>query len=482
MKGVLWSGASQIVRRGANLGVTIVLARLLSPDTVGLVALATLFVGVANVVTDLGFSFALVQRKELEDEHLAAGFWVSLALSTVLAASLALSAPLLAAAYAEPRVVPVLRMLVLAMPIGALGQISSVLLQRRLDFQRVASIDFAGTVVSGLTGIAMAWLGAGVWALVGQALALAIATLLGRQIAAPYRPRNGFSISRARELSAFGLTVVVGSLVNFAAANVDNAIVGGALGTATLGSYALAYNLVVLPGATVGGLVSGVMFPALSQVQDDLPRFRRGYLRMLRVLSLCTIPSILGMWATAPELIGVIYGSKWGESAPILRGLLVVGLLHGVNVSGNVFYAMGKPGIILRWAIVSVGIMTIGLLIGVRYGVLGLTLAYSLVSPIVLLVPHLLANRLLSLPIREWLRAVAPSLLGGAAMLAVVVTLARAHTLPSLPPLRLTVLVIVGALSYGAVLLLIAFAAGARSRGMIHWLLGGPGPLRGEGR
>jgi O-antigen/teichoic acid export membrane protein len=476
IKGVLWSGASQVLRRGASLVVTVILARLLSPDALGLVALATLVIGVTNVVSDLGFSSALVQRKDVDEEHLATAWWISVGMSTTLALLLAAIAPWLATMLAEPLVAPVLRALVLAMPIGAAGQVSYVLLQRRLDFGRIASIEVTATIVGGVVGITLASLGAGVWSLVGQSLSLSATTLVGRTVAAPWRPSRLFVPSRARELSTFGLTVVGGGLINFAAANIDNALVAGALGTATLGVYALAYNLVVLPGATFGGLVSSVMFPALSKVQSDLVRFRRGYLRMLRVVSLCTLPTILGMWATAPELVTAVYGPQWQASADILRRLLMVGVLHGINVSGNVFYALGKPGVIVRWAVVSVATLTVGLGIGTRFGLTGITLAYTLVSPVVLFVPHLLANRLMHLPFRDWLRALVPSVLASCVMVGAVLTIARTSALPSSPLVRLASLVLAGAATYAVALIAQALAAGAGLRGVLSWVIGSDAP------
>lgn len=472
IRGVAWVGASQMSRTGINFLVTITLARLLSPDAFGLAALATMLVGVVNVLSSLGFSAALVQRKEITDEHLDTAWWLSLAVSTGLALVIIALAGPIAILVRDPRVGPLLRVLPLSMPIGALGQIPFVLLQRRLAFRQIALVDFSATLVGAAAGIGLALLHFGAWTLVGQAIGVTAATTIARYATAPWRPRAQFIAARGRELAAFGLPVIGGGLVNFAAANVDNALVGRSLGAATLGVYALAYNLTVLPSTLVGGLVSSVMLPALSKLQAEPERFRRGYLRMLRVVSSGALPLVLGLWATAPLLVSTVYGTKWLEAASVVRHLVLIGMLQGINVSGNVFYSLGRPGLIFSWAVFSVTCMSIALAIGVRYGVYGVTFAYTLVSPVVLFAPHLIANRLMRLRFIDFVSSLAPAVVCSLLMAATVYSASAVVPLGSRPLLVLFTLIAVGALTYASSLAAMALTLGVRPRGFVGWLTG----------
>src|SRR5919202_6370147 len=126
----------------------------------------------------------------------------------------------------------------------------------------------------------------------------------------------------------------------------------------------------LMPGTSMGGLVGQVMFPALSSLQNDLARFRRGYLRMMRLLSSATIPVVVGLGVTAPLFVKVVYGEQWGLVIPLLQILTVIGIFEATNTFGMVFYAVGAPNLMLKWAIVSLITMAIGFAIGVRWGTL----------------------------------------------------------------------------------------------------------------
>jgi PST family polysaccharide transporter len=468
---VVWLALAQGAQRIGGLVITAVLARLLVPADFGLIALTVVAIGLFKIFTEVGLNTALVQRKELQDEHLTSAFWLTLFLSVLLTSAGLLTAPVIARIYREPRLLPLLIVMMLSVPITNIGQVSDALLQRRLAFRQLAIIDWASSLAAGLIGIGLALARAGVWALVAQNLTLVTMSAVLKIIAAGWLPSLKFQFKYARAMMTFSVAIVGCTLINYAAFNIDNALVGSALGAQALGYYALAFNLVMLPGGSIGGLVTRVMFPALSSIQTDLPRFRRGYLRMLRVISSISLPAIVGLGTSAPILIATVYGEQWTQAIPVLQVLMFVGVLQALNTSGLIFYALGRPNLLLAWAALSLACMSISFAIGVRWGLMGVTWAYVLASPIVWIGPHLLANRMIALPNKSLLFAIGPSLCAATIMglgVRYFVGYRFLHSNWS----NLAVLIALGVVFYGGSYALIGMVLGRREGGLIAWLSG----------
>jgi PST family polysaccharide transporter len=269
----------------------------------------------------------------------------------------------------------------------------------------------------------------------------------------------------------FGLSLVAMALVNYAAVNIDNALIAARIGAAALGYYMLAYSLVLLPATNIGGLVTRVMFPTLSLLQSDRERFVQAYASMLRAVSVATFPLIVGLGVTAQLAVLSIYGPKWEASVVLLQILTAIGIFQAINVSGVVYSAIGKPHLLLLWGTISLVILTIGFLIGVNWGVTGVALSYMFVSPFVSLPPHLIANRLIGFPQREFFRVIAAPFLASMLMAAVVLVAQRKHLFSGTPTwVHLVLLASLGGLTYGTALLGFAAAAGARKQ-PLGWII-----------
>ena len=468
-----WLALAQVAGRLSGLVVTAILARLLAPEDFGLIALTAVAVGLLSIFTEVGLNSALIQKKEVRQEHLTSAFWLSISVGFSLAILGAAAAPLIAGLYSEPRLAVLLPALLLTLPLSGLAQVPDALLKRRMAFRQIACIDWASSLVAGLAGVALAFAGAGVWALVVQSIVVTGLSAFARLAVARWRPDFDFRLGYVREMLTFSASVLGCTLVNFLCNNVDNALIGNVLGVQSLGYYALAFNLVMLPSMTISGIVTRVMFPALASIQDDLPRFRRGYLRMLRVISSVSLPAIVGLGATAPLLITTVYGERWAPAVPVLRVLAVIGALQTINTSGLVFYALGRPNLLLGWSLLSLVLMTAGFAVGVRWGLMGVTWAYVAVSPVVWLGPHVIANRLIELSGRNFMRAISPSLFAVFCMGAVVAYMAKYRLYPARSSwVNLLVLVGTGAAVYVASYAGMGMLLGRGRGGLLGWLTG----------
>lgn len=471
--GVAWLTVAQVIRRGSGLIITAILARLLSPEDFGLIALVSIAVNVVSIFGDAGIGSALVQRAEVSDDHLTTAFWLSNIFSIALAFLGVVLAYPFALFFKEPRIVPLLMVMMLVLPLNALGMVSDVILQRRLEFRRMATIEWMSSLIAGFLGVALALGGAGVWALIAQTIAVSIVSTCSKLYATQWAPSFTFSIEHARNLLSFSVSVIGCAVINFVGSNVDNMIIGGALGVKALGYYTIAYSLVLMPGASIGGMISRVMFPALASLQNDMARLRYGYLRMLRLVASATFPLIFGLGAVAPLFVKTIYGEQWNQVIPLLQVLVVIGIFQAINTCGVVFYAVGRPNVMLLYALLSTSIMAVGFAIGVRWGTIGVAWAYVAVSPLIWIVPHLMANRLIELPNKSFLRAIAPPLFAGMIMFSLVMLLdVQRLGLVSLPWLNLMISILEGAAIYIVGLIAIGISRGQWRDNLIPWLMG----------
>jgi len=422
---------------------------------------------------ETGLTSAVIQRSKITDEHLSTVFWLNLGVATVLALIGAAAAPLAARMFDEPRTTMMVAVIMMALPIAALGQVPEAILQRRLSFRAIAAIEWIGTTVSGVAAISLAYAGAGAWALVLQALVAAGIGAVGRIAAVRWVPALVFRKEALKDLSSFSFSVFGGNLLNYGFRKIDNFLIGKYLGAAALGYYALAYNLILFPLLSCGGVILRVMFPTLSRLQHDLPRLRSAYLRTVRMLGTLTLPLVIGIGSTAPLLVLAAYGPQWAPSVPLIRILTVIGILEAVNTTGILLYAIGKPGILVRWAIVSVATMTIAFSIGLRWGVPGVAWTYVVISPILFLMPHFFANRAIGLSAAPLISAILPSF-GSAVLMAVIVVGVQPYVVDSIQNAWWAFLttVAVGAIVYCGAMFAIGAVMGRSSGGAVSWLLG----------
>ena len=413
-RGAAWSGISSGSTSLLRLGVLTILARLLAPTDLGLLAAAAFFVDLSIIIHELGLGAAIVQRQEIDDELLSTAFWSNLGMGLFLSLLLTAASPLVAWFYRDPRVQPVLMALSIGFVIMPLGLVHKVQMQKRLDFRRVAIAEVGGVLAMGSVSIVMAWQGRGVWSLVWGSIAQKAAEVVLLWLQQPWRPAFRWSRAAFRHLFAFGANIVGERIANYLNTNLDNLLVGRLLGGEALGYYSFAFQLMSVPLTRISIQVSRVTFPAFSLVQEDQERLRRGYLATIRFVSLLTFPLIVGLFWTAPELLGLIGGgSKWYPAILPLRIMCLAGMIKPVvSTVGSVLKAKGRPDIGFRFNVVTLAVTLVALLIGARFGIAGVAWAVTALSVILGPTIQTITNRLIGLSWPRYLRALYPALVG----------------------------------------------------------------------
>jgi O-antigen/teichoic acid export membrane protein len=455
IKGIAWSFASRAGSQLLQLGFLVVLARLVDPDEFGTIGMLVVFTGFAQALAVGGLNAALIHIQDATERHYSTAFWIQIALGVGFSALFFFASPLIAWFYSIPDLEPLTRLTSFIILIQAAGNVQSTRLVKEFDFRKLSMINILATVLSGIAAVGFALHGYGVWALAWQSLAFTAITtgLLWNQ--AKWRPRFIFDRQAAAELARYGSYLVGFDAVNYWARNLDNLLIGKFLGAHELGIYSRAYQLMMLPISNFSSVIGNVMFPALAEVQTDLPRFKNLYVRATSMIALVTFPAMVGIAVLAEPFILTVFGPKWAEVVPVLKILSLVGLLQSiVHPVGWIFNSLGRTKAQFVLTIVLVPALVIAFIIGVHFGLLGVAIAYAMWSLLDGFLSLHIGGKYLDLPVSDILAGVARIGLMTAFMGILVFGLDSTLFATWSPAVRLFVGVSVGAGSYLALCLL----------------------------
>lgn len=369
----LWSGADIFLRQGLQFFIAVALARLLSPEEFGTIALLYLFVGLAGAFVDSGFSASLIQRQDITHTDESTVFWFNLGTGAFMATALCLLTPWIADFYDRPTLIPLAFILALNLFVSTLGSVHGTLLTKRLDFKTPMKISAIATTASGAIAIIVAWHGYGVWALAIQTLASTILTTLLLWIFSTWRPALAFSFTSARRLFGFGGYLLMAGLLDIAYNRIYTLLIGKFYGVRELGFYNRADSTKQMPVDLLTGILSRVALPIFSAASDDKEKLKRGVRYALRGIMLINTPMMLGVIATGEALVQTLFGEQWLPSVPTLQVLALAGILwplHVINL--NVLMAQGHSRLFFNLELIKKLVGTVLLLIGAAYGVMGI--------------------------------------------------------------------------------------------------------------
>jgi|WetSurMetagenome_2_1015567.scaffolds.fasta_scaffold20692_2 lipopolysaccharide exporter len=347
-RGALFMGGTTIAGRILSLGAGIILARLLDPIQFGLVSLCYIVLNVISLLAPLGLSTALVRY---QGDRARAAFqvfvWVMLA-GMICYLLVVFGREQIAALLGNPEVSSILPWMGILILLDMVGRVPEALLERDLAFKRMSTIAMAGEIIFNAVAIGMAMSGFGVWSLVvGQLARSASGSFL---CILWYRSKEWITPQRwdwgvMKDLVRFGTRMVGSAAVTRFYLNVDNFVVGRALGVTALGYYAKAFTFTTSTVDNLNKTIGTVLFPTYAKIQHDAPRLTQAYLRSLKVVASATVPLAFGILVTAPVLVPSLLGDKWLPMVPILQVLALMSVVKPVSTTaGSVFNALGLPG------------------------------------------------------------------------------------------------------------------------------------------
>lgn len=409
LAGLGWNGATQLLGQLLQFAAAVILARILNPRDYGLLGMVLVFTGFARSLADLGLGASIIQKSDLTDRHLNSVFWLNVATGILLTLLLAITAPLVARFYEEPRLTLLTIAVAFNFPLESLNVVQNALLSKSLNFRRKFWIEGVSILTGGIAALILALEGAGVWSLVGQLLTSTAVRVVVMWRLSSWRPAMDFSFSALKDLLHFGGNFLGFGIVLYWAGNVDKLVIGRWLGGAALGFYSLADRLMRLPMTNITSVTTAVMFPALSAMQDELEKVKGTYLRATRMIALITYPLLIGLSVLAEPAILVVYGNKWRGAIVLLRLLCYAGMAQSIyNTAAWVFLSQGRADTQFRLAVFCSSARAAGVLIGVHWGLLGVAWAYVLGTYAFVWYPTWSrAARLLNLEFKDLLKNVA---------------------------------------------------------------------------
>lgn len=376
VKGLVWSALDNVTKIGVTFIVSIILARLLSPDEYGLIGILTIFISVFNAIVDSGFTNALIRKKDITDTDYSTVFYTNLVVSIFMATALFFCAGPIAHFFEREELVSLTQVMSCIVIINAFCLVQKARTTKNIDFKTQAKVTFIASVSSGVIGITMAYMGYGVWALVGQQISAQFITTIFFWIYNKWVPKLIFSRESFLEMWSYGWKLLVSGLIDTTWKEIYQVVVGKCYSPATLGLYTRAKQFSQLFSFNLTSIIQRVSFPVLSSLQDDRDRLREAYKRVIKTTMLPTFVLMYGMAAVAKPMVIVLIGEKWLGCVGFLQIICIYGALyplHAINL--NMLQVQGRSDLFLKLEIIkkfiAIGPILLGIFVDIYLMVAG---------------------------------------------------------------------------------------------------------------
>lgn len=382
LKGSIWSLAEKFSLQIVQFIVGIVLARLLDPNTFGLIAITGIFLTISGAITDGGFEKALIQRGELSELQISTSFYLNVGIGCAMALLICIAAPLIANFFKEPLLSEVLMVLSISLPLDALGQTQRTLLFKELRFKRISIAQIVSSIASGIVGIIMAYFGWGIWALVYSTLVGIFVRVVFFWVKSDWYPKALFSYSSIRSLIPLGLNVLASSILFFSIQQFNNFIIGRNYTKTDLGLFSRGGKFPEIITGIIQSVILKMSFPLFSKLQNDEKQLKLVLRKTIRIVAFITFPLLTYLFIFSKEITILLLTEKWLGAVIYLKVFCLIKVLDPIiSVNRELLLAKGKARLLLRLFIVTSLVEIVPVLLLFRYGII-YVLLISLISKI----------------------------------------------------------------------------------------------------
>lgn len=377
VNGLIWSGLDNFANLGIQFFVGVILARILTPHEFGLIGILMTFVAISQSIVDSGFSQALIRKQDCDDVDYSTVFYFNLAIGVLFYFLLFFSAGYISRFFNEPQLNQIIKVFSIIIVVESFTVIQRTILIKRVDFKLQAKISVVSTIVSGVLAIVMAYNHFGVWSLVALHVGRRSLNSLLLWRWNRWSPLWAFSKESFKELFAFGSKLLVTGLLNTVFKNIYFLVIGKYFSAQTLGFYTRADEFKRAPADNLSVIISRVSYPILASMQNDIPRLRSNYKKLIRSTMLITFVLVLGMAAVAEPMIITLIGEKWRPSIIYLQMLSFVGMMFPLQALNlNMLQVCGRSDLFLKLEVIkkilSVPVIVIGVIWGVKVMIVGM--------------------------------------------------------------------------------------------------------------
>jgi len=366
---VVWNSVERFSVQGVNFVISVLIARLVSPDDFGAIAMLAIFLGVANTFVDGGFANALIRKLDRTDVDNSTAFYFNIAVGVVAYFVLFFTAPLIAGLYSMPVLADVLRVSAFSVVFNSLAIVQQAILTANINFKSQAKISLAAAVVSGVIGVAMAYAGLGVWALVAQMLGSSFVRMALLWVIVRWKPLAVFSVKSFREIFGYGSKLLLSQLVVNISGGITGPIIGLRFSAANLGYYNRAEQLSNFPVTNISSILQRTTFPVLSKLQHDVTSLHHYYLKIISITAMLVMPVMAVFVVFAEPLILTLLTDKWLPAVPLMQILVFVAIwapFSALNI--NIICVVGRSDYVLKIELFKGLLRIAAILLSMPYG------------------------------------------------------------------------------------------------------------------
>lgn len=412
INGIIWSGIERFSVQGIQFLIMIIMARLLTPKDYGLIGMLTVFIAIAQTFIDSGFSQALIRKQNRTETDNSTVFYFNIGVGICIYILFYIIAPFISKFYDTPELTAIMRVISLGIIFNSLAVVQRALLTIRIDFKTQAKASLIAVILSGITGITMAYKGFGVWAIIAQQLtSLSLSTLL-LWIFAKWRPKGTFSIDSFRELFTFGSKLLISGILETLYRNIYLIIIGKLFTASKLGYYTRAQQFSDFPSLNLTGIFQRVTYPILCKIQDDKEKLAQAYRKFLRVSAFIIFPLMIGLSAVAEPFILLLLKEQWHFAIIILKIICFAAMwypIHAINL--NLLQVEGRSDLFLRLEVIKKIVSIIILCLTIPLGLIAMCYGQIASSLISLIVNTYYTGKLINVGFIQQMKDLTPTLI-----------------------------------------------------------------------
>lgn len=405
--GISWSFIDNIGNKVLQFFVGIVMARLLTPHDYGVLGMVTVFVSFSHIFIDSGFSQSLVIRKNCKREEYSTVFFFNFAMGLMIYGIFYATSPLIADFFKVPELSSLIRVFSLTVVISSTSLVQRIQMSKSIDFRSQAIISSASTIISSIVGISLAWNGMGIWSLIIRMLVESVISASMYWAFGGFRLAIVFDTKAFREMFAFGSKMLFSGIIDRGYEEMYKVVIGKFFRVEDLGFYQRAIQFSEIPSSGFTSIIQRVSSPVLAQLEPD--RVKPAYRKLIKSITLVVFAMMIGLAATAKNIVLVLLGSKWIEVVPYLQLLClstVLYPLHALNL--EIIWVRGFSGLFLRLEIIKKLIALPIIFVGIFYGIFPMLVGMIVVSVLAYFVNSFYSGRLVDYPVTEQIKDLLP--------------------------------------------------------------------------
>lgn len=454
LNGFGWMASTKLLGQIFSWAVTLIVVRILTPGDYGLMAMAALVLTFLNLVSEMGLSSAIVQQKTITEEIIRRCFGMILIINLVLFVMLYFSAIHISGFFSEPKLVPVVQVISLSFLITGLSIVPEAILERNMRFKKISIINLSSVVAGAAVTLTLALMGHGVWSLVWGNISQVLVKTIGYNINVEKFLFPSFNLAGMKSIISFSSMVAMERTLMFFYNQADSFLIGKIFGKELLGIYSVAADLASMPMQKLSGVINQVAFPAFSSIQADRSAISQYTLKAARLLCFTSFPVFWGISGVSPEFVNVILGAKWHDAIlPLQLLTLVMPFRMLSNIMSPILRGVGHADTALINLTISACIMTLAFYIGTDWGIIGVCYAWLIAFPFVFIITTYRTTHTLFIEYLALLKTITKPLIAAGGMYLAIIYTRNALPEDFHPAMHLSILIMVGAITYGLIII-----------------------------